>query len=50
MSELKKRAQYDFDKPMMDKLVQQEFKAAGIDKDSLMSKYGKDLFQIQIQD
>jgi len=44
LSELKKRAQSDFDKPMMDKLVQQEFKAAGIDKDSLMSKYGKDLF------
>jgi len=44
LAELKKRAQSDFDKPMMDKLVQQEFKAAGIDKDSLMSKYGKDLF------
>ena len=44
LAELKKRAQSDFDKPVMDKLVQQEFKAAGIDKDSLMSKYGKDLF------
>ena len=44
LAELKKRAQSDFDKPVMDKLVQDEFKAAGINVDSLMSKYGKDLF------
>jgi predicted metal-dependent hydrolase len=44
LAELKKRAQSDFDKPVMDKLVQEEFKAAGINVDSLMSKYGKDLF------
>ena len=44
LSELKKRAQSDYDKPVMDKLVNEEFKKAGINMDSMMSKYGKDLF------
>jgi len=44
LAELKKRAQSDFDKPVMDQLVQQEFKNSGINVNSLMSKYGQDLF------
>jgi len=44
LAELKKRAQYDYDKPVMDKFVNEEFKKAGINMDSMMSKYGKDLF------
>ena len=44
LAELKKRAQSDYDKPAMDKLVNEEFKKSGINMDSMMSKYGKELF------
>ena len=44
LAELKKRAQSDYDKPAMDKFINEEAKKAGIDINSIMSKQGKNLF------
>lgn len=44
LAELKKRAQSDYDKPVMDKFINEEAKKAGIDINSIMSKQGKNLF------
>jgi hypothetical protein len=44
LAELKKRAQSDYDKPAMDKFINEEAKKAGININSIMSKQGKNLF------